>query len=318
MKTIQMKAPAGTFFSRLADKVHSALLSYMGCFGLKMNAVNMVSVGAVQTQITFRDGSVVNTNSSGVFACPTAFISDMLNAGCTYNSASALLLNNMSATTNPAATDDTGDGYSVGSIWFNKSQGIVWECSDATLGAAVWMGSVNGIRIATIPAASNITPFRVPMLDFRTVTGIDLTAAAQANIFGRTYTPGTTESLVTESASSNTKTDVACVDIVLPDDYKAGQNVTITAYQKITIGGGTLSAKTLDLEAFLQSDTATQGADICATAAQTMTNAGGDVAFTLTGTTLTPGAVITLKFTAVLTETAGSGVTANVGAIRVS
>lgn len=48
------------------------------------------------------------------------------------------IVDNLSATTDPGVGDDTGDGYHVGSRWFNTSAGRVWMCTDATLGAAVW------------------------------------------------------------------------------------------------------------------------------------------------------------------------------------
>lgn len=48
------------------------------------------------------------------------------------------IVDNLSATTDPGVGDDSGDGYHVGSRWFNTSAGRVWMCTDATLGAAVW------------------------------------------------------------------------------------------------------------------------------------------------------------------------------------
>ena len=41
-------------------------------------------------------------------------------------------------TSNPTSGDDTGDGYSAGSAWFNSSTGDRFVCRVATLGAAVW------------------------------------------------------------------------------------------------------------------------------------------------------------------------------------
>lgn len=52
--------------------------------------------------------------------------------------ANLAFVNNFSATTNPAVTDDSGDGYSVGSIWVNVTLDIAYICTDATAGAAVW------------------------------------------------------------------------------------------------------------------------------------------------------------------------------------
>jgi len=58
--------------------------------------------------------------------------------------AAVLPLNNFSATTDPTANDDSGDGYSVGSQWMNTNTGDRFLCSNASVGAAVWQ-DVTGI-----------------------------------------------------------------------------------------------------------------------------------------------------------------------------
>ena len=45
---------------------------------------------------------------------------------------------NFAATTNPGTGDDSGDGYSVGSHWYNVTLDLAWYCIDATLTAAIW------------------------------------------------------------------------------------------------------------------------------------------------------------------------------------
>lgn len=47
-------------------------------------------------------------------------------------------LDNLSASTDPGATDDDSLGYSAGSTWFNVNSGEIFRCLDATEGAAVW------------------------------------------------------------------------------------------------------------------------------------------------------------------------------------
>ena len=47
-------------------------------------------------------------------------------------------LDNLSASTDPGATDDGSLGYSAGSTWFNVSSGEIFRCLDAAEGAAVW------------------------------------------------------------------------------------------------------------------------------------------------------------------------------------
>lgn len=47
---------------------------------------------------------------------------------------------NMAATTNPGATNDSTQGYAVGSMWFNATGSRISFCVDASAGAAVWRG----------------------------------------------------------------------------------------------------------------------------------------------------------------------------------
>jgi hypothetical protein len=47
-------------------------------------------------------------------------------------------LSNMNATNDPASTNDSTQGYLVGSKWFNVSSDFIWMCIDSTPGAAIW------------------------------------------------------------------------------------------------------------------------------------------------------------------------------------
>lgn len=44
----------------------------------------------------------------------------------------------LDATADPTVNDDSGDGYSVGSLWLIPSTGVAYLLTDATAGAAVW------------------------------------------------------------------------------------------------------------------------------------------------------------------------------------
>lgn len=50
----------------------------------------------------------------------------------------ATILHNLAATADPTPGDDSGDGYSVGSQWFNTTTGRAFYATDVTSGAAVW------------------------------------------------------------------------------------------------------------------------------------------------------------------------------------
>lgn len=45
---------------------------------------------------------------------------------------------NTVTTTDPGVTNDSSQGFAAGSTWRNLTNGKLWVCSDATIGAAVW------------------------------------------------------------------------------------------------------------------------------------------------------------------------------------
>lgn len=55
------------------------------------------------------------------------------------------LKNNFAATTFPLATDDSGDGYAIGSRWVDTTGDESYICLDATLNNAVWSKTTVGI-----------------------------------------------------------------------------------------------------------------------------------------------------------------------------
>lgn len=75
-------------------------------------------------------------------------------------------LNNLQATADPAASNDSSQGYEVGSTWVNVSAGRAFVCVDASEGAAVWnetgagpAGTVEapeGESVALIPGAGSV------------------------------------------------------------------------------------------------------------------------------------------------------------------
>jgi hypothetical protein len=165
--------------------------------------------------------------------------------------------------------------------------------------------------------ADGVPTFRVPILSFRSTDGA-VNVAAAAGKFGLAATLGTSHNLVSEAAQNNTKTDIAFAEVVLPANYVAGQDIVVTMSAKYTLAAGTAGACTIDLQAYEVSDVGAHGADICATAAQALTAADADYAFTLTGTNLAPGDRIALKVTQVIIETANGGtVTGSIASVRV-
>lgn len=159
---------------------------------------------------------------------------------------------------------------------------------------------------------------RLRLLEGFNSDGGVLAAAASSGKFGITVTAGTTMSLVTEAANSNTKTDIVQYEYIIPSSYVAATNLTVTANTGYTLGSGTVGTHTLAAAAYLTATDGTQGATLIATAAQTVAAANGDVTFTITGATLTAGNHLLLKLTLVIQDTAGSNITANLNSVRIS
>lgn len=179
--------------------------------------------------------------------------------------------------------------------------------------------AVGGTFISTgaTPAANGLIETALPFFGFKNSDGTTLAATASAGKFGLSLTAGTSEFLLSEAANSNTKTDIAAIEQVLPANYVAGQNVTITAHTRYTLGGGTVGTHTLAAAAYLNAADGTQGATLIATAAQTVPTTDGAVAFTITGTTLLPGSRLTLTFTLVIQDTGASNITAQINSVTI-
>lgn len=76
----------------------------------------------------------VNTTADLAYICLDASVGAAVWRQVTKNDP----LSNYSATTNPTVNDDSGDGYAVGSAWLNTNTSVVFICTDASSGAAVW------------------------------------------------------------------------------------------------------------------------------------------------------------------------------------
>lgn len=83
--------------------------------------------------------------------------------------------NNLEATTNPGATDDSSKGYEAGSQWVNLTSKVAYVCVDATVGAAVWT-----------TGGGETTPGEVVAPDASTPTGVGGTASLTGGKGGTT------------------------------------------------------------------------------------------------------------------------------------
>jgi len=60
---------------------------------------------------------------------------------------------NVAAAVAPTVTDDANAGYEVGSLWCNTTADRVYQCIDATVGAAIWLPVDGGFT--TVFGSSN-------------------------------------------------------------------------------------------------------------------------------------------------------------------
>lgn len=189
--------------------------------------------------------------------------------------------------------------------------GVSFEFVGGTTDGSIQMTS------ATI-SANGLTAMRMPLIVGKNSDGTTLAASAAAGKFAISLTAGTSEVLLSEAANSNTKTDIVVWEFALPATYIAASNITVTANCNYTLGAGTVGTHTLAMAAYLCADAGTQGATLIATAAQTVPAAAGEVTFTITGATLTPGARIMLAGTLVIQDTGASNITAQINSVRLS
>ena len=176
--------------------------------------------------------------------------------------------------------------------------------------AATTLMTAKGTVLATSATPSPTTgliPTSISMTEMRTAAGLMMTAAASGTNWGLVYTPGTGTYLTGTPTSSSTTTDVAAFDIVLPPNYIAGSNITLTVYGYFTTGSGTIGAHTMAAAAYLNAPgTGLQGSTLIATSAITTTiTTPTAMVFTITGTTLLPGSLLTVTISSSVANSTG-------------
>ena len=121
------------------------------------------------------------------------------------------------------------------------------------------------------------------------------------------HTPATGANLVGTATASNSTSNVAACDVVLPPWYIAGTNITVTVYCYYTTASGSIATHTMTAAAYLNTTAGVQGSTLIATSAQTVPiTTAGATTFTITGTTLVPGSYLTLTFTLNMTNSTGA------------
>jgi len=145
----------------------------------------------------------------------------------------------------------------------------------------------------------------LPLVTARSDTGAVLTATAAAGAMGIARTAGTSLTLVGETTNANGLTDKAIFDVVLPDSYMAGADIPVTINAG-TSGAGTLTLATSSMTLAAYSVVNGVETALVVSAARLIPAAAADLAFTITGTGLTPGERVVLELVMLITTSAGA------------
>lgn len=122
-RSLKFPATSSTTTALLPEPTANATILFDGTSGT-------FKVGPTSTQITSAEANATAAAASAAAAAASAAL---------------VPLSKYDATTNPTVNDDSGDGYSVGSVWINTTTRQVFTCEDATVGAAVWLSMRAGI-----------------------------------------------------------------------------------------------------------------------------------------------------------------------------
>lgn len=161
---------------------------------------------------------------------------------------------NYSASAAPVVTDDSSDGYRVGSLWIDTTNDEAYRCVDDTVGAAVWVGTtlettdLGALALKNTVATTDIDNLAVtdakiagmssskltgalPAIDGSALTGIDALPDQTGHNGQYLTTNGTAADWATIDTDANTTTKGL---------YEHAN--TIAANYSITSGNNALSA----------------------------------------------------------------------------
>jgi hypothetical protein len=120
---------------------------------------NKIDIAVVPSAISHQNLSGVGTNTHTDIDNHIANTSNPHSVNKTQLGLSNVtnILNNLSATTAPTSSNDSGQGYSVGSRWLDTTSDIAYTCLDASGSSAVWKRSTITQQTATTAATTTLT-----------------------------------------------------------------------------------------------------------------------------------------------------------------
>ena len=159
------------------------------------------------------------------------------------------------------------------------------------------------------------------LLGVRNLDGSVLAASAASGKFGITTTAsfGSPVNLLltSETATSNTKTDVCEFEYMLPPDYVAGSAITVNISSNVT-GGGTLTTNSLTVDAFLVAAAGTVGTNLGPGAGTLTQGAVNNQGFSITPAGLVAGNKLLIQIQTAITESTGGTINANITDINIA
>lgn len=210
-----------------------------------------VAIGKLDTQVkTNADGVATNAASiSGLDA------DDIAESATRYWSKK----NNLEATTNPTATDDSASNYSIGSLWYNRNFSQLFVCEDATATAAVWAANTqkNNLTASSDPAAGDDSADGYVNGSFWYNTTNDTLFICEDN----TATAAVWQSIAGGGGGADTR----ALDIFFQEDYETNAPASLSSGNSADFGDsgtlqGTLANETVSPLAGTRSAKFTQAA----------------------------------------------------------
>lgn len=176
---------------------------------------------------------------------------------------------------------------------------------------------VEQMAVSQIPGPPQVLS-RLPLSGAKNVDGLAIvTSGVASGAFLYALSPGTSTSLTGHNAQNATATDIVTFGAMVPSGHVPGDPLTLIVKASVT-GSGTLGACTLAAAVSRVADTGLHSANLCATAAQSLVAAAADYSFTVTGTTLSPGDLVSIKLTTVIIETANTVINGVLSGVRLS
>ncbi len=219
---------------------------------------------------------------------------------------------------NRNAANTTVNGIS-GATYTSDASGFITNVAQLDVAALLASGWVVASQ-ANSDSPGNIPVTQLGLSDAKTSNGLPLSASAPAGGFAVTMAvaSGGSQFLTGEAANSGAKTDVFVKEWIVPGAYIVGQPISATINAQLN-GSGTVTTNTLELQAFPVVSGGTMLADQSPGSAYTLSSGGSaqDITTVISGGVIVPNQKVMLKGTAIVHETAGSNMTAQINSLRV-